>query len=173
MNTTDIDPTAPPAQKQCTAHLFKPAPDGVFTSGSTLQISDTPQSPPAILFDAVYAGAVLHHFGTQTLKEVITTTWEDIYSRVITVVPADPKAFTDEHDTAVERTQIRAQEHRALDEAHCGPDIFDMLMILPYCMVPPDELQAAMREVRERAEAEEQRHVQEKVEEWVKQVNAG
>ncbi len=173
MNTTDIDPTAPPAQKQCTAHLFKPAPDGVFTSGSALQISDTHQSPPAILFDAVYAGAVLHHFGTQTLKEVITTIWEDTYSRVMTVVPADSKAITGEHDTAVEKTQIQAQEHRALDEAHGGPDIFDMLMILPYCMVPPDELQAAMREARERAEAAEQKRVQEKVEEWVSQVNAG
>ncbi|KAH8995408.1 hypothetical protein EDB92DRAFT_1846773, partial [Lactarius akahatsu] len=69
MSTTDIDPTAPPAQKQCISHIFKPGPPGMVPSGSTFQISDIHRFPPAIIFDAVYAGAVLHHFGTQTLKD--------------------------------------------------------------------------------------------------------
>ncbi len=40
---------------------------------------DTPASewPPPILLDAVYAGAVLHNFGTQTLKDEIAAAWKD------------------------------------------------------------------------------------------------
>ncbi len=39
-----------------------------------------------------------------------------------------------------------------------------MLMILPFIMVLPNELQATIREVREKAELAEQRRVCEKVE---------
>ncbi|KAH9035541.1 hypothetical protein EDB85DRAFT_1863041, partial [Lactarius pseudohatsudake] len=173
MNTTDVDPTAPPAQKQCISHLFEPAPPGTITSGSTFQISDIHRFPPAIIFDTVYAGAVLHHFGTQTLKDVATASWEDTY-KAMTVAPTDPRAASDEHDTAVESLRSRMQAQtldEAHDESHCEPDTFDMLAFVPYCMVPPDELRAAMRELRERAEAEERRRVEEKVGEWVAQLD--
>ncbi|KAH8979308.1 hypothetical protein EDB92DRAFT_2055965 [Lactarius akahatsu] len=170
MSTTDIDPTAPPTQKQCISHIFNLGPPGMVPSGSTFQISDIHRFPPAIIFDAVYAGAVLHHFGTQTLKDVVTTNWEDAYSRAMTVAPTDPRAASDEHDAAVESLRSRMQAQtldEAHNDAHCEPDILDMLTFVPYCMVPPDELQAAMSELRERAEAEEHRRVEEKVEEWV------
>lgn len=158
MDTTDVDPTAPPAQKQCISHLFEPAPPGTITSGSTFQISDIHRFPPAIIFDAVYAGAVLHHFGTQTLKDMVTANWEDTYSRAMTA--------TDPVESLRSRMQAQALDE-AHDESHCEPDILDMLAFVPYCMVPPDELRAAMSELRERAEAEERRRVEEKVEEWV------
>ncbi|KAH9021277.1 hypothetical protein EDB83DRAFT_2431646 [Lactarius deliciosus] len=164
MSTTDIDPTAPPAQKQCISHIFKPGPPGMAPSGSTFQISDIHRFPPAIIFDAVYAGAVLHHFGTQTLKDAITANWEDTYSRAMTV---DPEA-------AIESLRSRMQAQaldEAHDESHCEPDILDMLAFVPYCMVPPDELRAAMGELREKAGAEERRRVEEKVEEWVGQLD--
>ncbi|KAH8998378.1 hypothetical protein EDB86DRAFT_2774895, partial [Lactarius hatsudake] len=73
MSTTNIDPTAPPAQKQYISHIFKPGPPGMVPSGSTFQVSDIDRFPPAIIFDAVYAGAILHHFGMQTLKDIVTT----------------------------------------------------------------------------------------------------
>jgi hypothetical protein len=44
-----------------------------------------------------------------------------------------------------------------------NPDNFDMLMTLPYIMVPQNELQVMLRETREKAEAEEQRCVKERV----------
>ncbi|KAH9023945.1 hypothetical protein EDB85DRAFT_1988944, partial [Lactarius pseudohatsudake] len=157
MNTTDVDPTAPPAQKQCISHLFEPAPPGTITSGSTFQISDIHRFPPAIIFDTVYAA---------------TASWEDTY-KAMTVAPTDPRAASDEHDTAVEslRSRMQAQTHEAHYESHCEPDTFDMLAFVPYCMVPPDELRAAMRELRERAEAEERRRVEEQVGEWVAQLD--
>jgi hypothetical protein len=80
MDTSDIDLTAPPAERMCTAHLFRPDKpfalgDRTLPLGSPLRISDNDTLwPPAILFDAVYAGAVLHHVGTQTLKDEVTGT---------------------------------------------------------------------------------------------------
>jgi hypothetical protein len=172
MDTSDIDPTAPPADTRCTAHLFEPDErsylgDQSLPLGSPLRISDDPMLwPPAILFDAVYAGAGLHHFGTQTLKDEVTGTWENIFypSGVMTVALADYQAMT-----SAERAQ-KAQDRRALYEARSRPDAFDMLMTLPYIMVPENELQAMLREAEEKAKAEERRRVHEKVDTWMTQI---
>jgi hypothetical protein len=177
MNTADIDPTAPPAEGRCTTHLFKlgnPFLLGreTLSSGSPLRISDTPEWPPPILFDAVYAGAVLHHFGTQLLKDEVVATWKDTFypGGVMTMAHADCKVITDERAATAERTQNQAQDRKARYEARGGPDTFDMLMTLPYIMVPRNKLQAMLREAKAKAEATDQRHVQEKVDAWMKQI---
>jgi len=175
MNTTDIDPTIPQAEKRCTAHLFRP---GALTllapSGTPLRISDTPDWPPAILFDAVYADAVLHNFGTQELKDGVAATWKNIFypGGVRTSTKADYKAVTDERATAMERTQSQAQERTARYETRSGPDILDILMTLPYILVPQNELQAMSRAAKEKAEAAEQKRVHEKVDTWMCQITS-
>ncbi|SRR6266702_4351725 len=181
MNTADIDLDAEPAERRCTAHFFLPSTPflaATVPSGSPLRIFYTPEYPPAILFDILYAGAVLHHFGTSTAKDGIATAWNNIYpTGVMTVSQAAITAIADARAATTERIQAQAQEREARrmarQRARQGPDTIDMIAFLPYFLVPPDELQAAMREVREQAEAEEQRRVEEKVEEWIKQVNAG
>ncbi|KAF8954988.1 hypothetical protein BDZ97DRAFT_1861946 [Flammula alnicola] len=178
MNTDDVDPTAPPGEKRCTAHLFEPSCPtflgglGAPPFGTPIRISDTPHWPPSILFDAVYAGAVLHHFGTQTLKDEVTVTWMDTFDPggVMDQAHADHKVVTDARATTVERTQNQVQEHRARDEARPVPDTFDMLMALPYILVPREELQAMFRKAKEKAEVAEKRRVQEKVDTWNRQV---
>ncbi|KAF8958160.1 hypothetical protein BDZ97DRAFT_2061824 [Flammula alnicola] len=193
MDTTDIDPTATEtAKKRFTAHLFKPDQtcllgDPRLSSGSSVNISDTPDSPPAILFDAVYAGAVLHHFGAQPLKDALAP-WKNTFypSGVMTAAHTESKALSDEQATAAQITEKHRQEYQvryearearhdareARREARRGPDAFDMLMIMPYIMVPPNEVQAMLSEAREKAEAAEQSHVQEKVDLWRRQVTA-
>ena len=167
MTTADVNPTALPTDKACTAHLFLlDHADRILLGretlplGSPLRISNTPEWPPTILFDAVYAGAVLHHFGTQTLKDEVTVTWKDIY-----------RVIVDEKSAAAKKVQ--KQEREARYQAHAVPDAFDMLMTLPYIRVPREELQAVLREAEEQAEATEQRRVQEKVDTWRTQFPAG
>jgi hypothetical protein len=153
MNTADIDPTAPPAKRKCTAHRFRlndPVSFGGLgapPSGSPLRLSDTPECPPPILFDAVYAGAVLHHFGTQILKDEVVATWKETFypSGVMTTAHADYKVITDERAATMERTQNQTHDRKARYEARGSPDTFDMLMTLPYIMVPRNELQAMLR----------------------------
>ena len=178
MNTADIDPISPPTERRYTTHLFRLDRPvflggvGAPPSGSPLRFSDTPEWPTPILFDAVYAGAILHHFGTHMLKDEVVATWQETFypGGVMTMAPADYKVITDERAATVERTQNQTQDRKARHEARGSPDTFDMLMTLPYIMVPRNKLQAMLREAMAKAEATEQRRVQEKVDTWMKQI---
>lgn len=154
MNTTDIDPTALPEEQRCTAHLFE---DDTFldvlngvVSGTPLRISDTDEWPPAILFDAVYACAVLHHFGTKAIKDEVAARWV--------------QTFYPDGVTCAERKQKRDQQRQQRHDAPAGPDALDLLMDLPYILVSPEARWAMWRAEEEKAEAAKQRQVQEKVE---------
>ncbi|TFK23859.1 hypothetical protein FA15DRAFT_670067 [Coprinopsis marcescibilis] len=172
MTTSDVDPTAPPTERKCTAHAFNlgdPFVLGGFgtPSGTSIRISDTPEWPPAIIFDAVYASTVLHHFGNQTLRDEVTATWRDAFDPggVMAAEQAGGKEVTDE--------RVRFNVRKGPES---GPDLLDMLTILPYILVPREERLAVMREVQqkaqEKAQAAEQTRVREKVDTWMKQVNA-
>ena len=58
-------------------------------------------------------------------------------------------------------------------EARSGPDALDMLMALPYIMVPREKRHTILRELEEEAKVIEQRRVDEKVNLWMEQVNSG
>ena len=179
MTTSDIDSAAQSEERRYTAHLFSPGKQyllGDVTQtrpGSQLRVPNTTDKwPPDILFDIVYAGAVLAHFSTPTLKDVVSKSWKDSFypQGVMTAAQADYKEITDERAAAKERKEKQAQERRARHEAHRGPDVFDMLMIMPYVMVPRDQLEAVYSEARKKAEATEHKRVEEKVNTWAKQV---
>ncbi|KDR76447.1 hypothetical protein GALMADRAFT_446224 [Galerina marginata CBS 339.88] len=164
MDTSDLDPRAPPGEERCTAHLFDPNyPECLVMrpSGSPIRISNSPNWPPAILFDGVYAGAVLHHFGTQALKTVLTETWMDTFY---------PNGVLDQAQAELKK-QKQVQECQAHYERRAVPDTFDMLMMLPYVLTEPNKLRATLREAKEKAAAEEQKHIQEKVDTWQRQVS--
>ena len=174
MTTSDIDPAAQSEERRYTAHLFSPndrygfGDPALVGSGPQLRVPNTTNEwPPDILFDIVYASAVLYHFSTPTLKDVLSKSWNDS-GGVITA--AQYKEVTDERAAARERNDKQAQERRARHEAHRGPDVFDMLMILPYVKVPRDQLEAVYSEARKKGEAMEHRRVEEKVNTWAKQV---
>jgi hypothetical protein len=191
MDTSDVDSTRPAREKKYTAHLFDPSKPSFFgdralPSGTPLQVSaNTSDWPPAILFDAVYASTVLHHFGAQTLKDKLAATWQDTYPNgIMNQAQVDHQAITNAQAATKERAQTQEEAHRACQEAHyeahheahheaCTcPDTFDMLLALPYILVPRNELQAVLREAKEKAAVTEQRHVQEKVDTWNRQVIA-
>jgi hypothetical protein len=172
MDTTDIDPIAPPQEERCTAHTFRLHPDpsilgdSTLHSGTPLSMSHTPDWPPATLFDAVYASAVLFNFGIQELKDAVSKVWKDSFDsgEIMTGVGADHKVITDASERTLNQTQ-GCQEHY---EAHNGPDTFDILLALPYVLVSS----AMFREAKENAKAKEQRHVWDKVDAWCRQVTA-
>lgn len=88
----------------------------------------------------------------------------------MTTAHADYKVIMDERAATAERTQNQTQGRKAHYEARGGPDTFDMLMTLPYIMVPRNKLQAMLREATAKAEAMEHRRVEEKVDTWMKQI---
>ncbi|KAH9013296.1 hypothetical protein EDB84DRAFT_1405364 [Lactarius hengduanensis] len=171
MNTTDIDPDAPPDQWRCTTHLFRPFPMDAATSGTILQVLNTNRFPPAVLFDIVYGGVMLHQFGTPNLQGRLANNWEDAFYQggATTTRNAEYRAILGTRATAEETKQIHDRER---DERWQARQHLDMATILPFIMVPPNELQALIREVREKAELAEKRRVCEKVEEWIGQLEA-
>jgi hypothetical protein len=72
---------------------------------------------------------------------------------------ADDKVILDE------RARRKRKQGQERDERDCEPDTFDMPI-----MLPPNDLQAMLREAKEKADAAEERRVQEKVEAWIRQV---
>ncbi|KAH9058349.1 hypothetical protein EDB87DRAFT_1578073 [Lactarius vividus] len=158
MNTDDVG--GPPEEKRYTAHIIRTGtgrfpPDCV--PGSSFQIAESPQSPLDIIFDAIYAGFVVLHFGTETMKDS-TGKWKDTFypKGATTQREATYRAIIDERAATTETSQEQAldrNEHsdrRIRRQAH---DLVDMLM------VSPDEHQEMMRQTREEAEAAEQRRV--------------
>jgi len=144
MTTTDIDPAAPCEERSYTAHLFSPDvlhnlgdPNRV-RSGSPLRVPNTTdvtdQWPPDILFDIVYAGAILHHFPAHALKGELSESWKDIFypTGVMTATQVDHKAITDERAAAKERTE--KQERNARYEARCGPDLLVSVQVVQRCV---------------------------------------
>jgi hypothetical protein len=179
MDTSDVDLNAPAEVKRYSTHLFDPSDpsffgDSALPSGTPLRVSETFDWPPAILFDAVYASTVLHHFGVQTLKEELAATWQDTFypDGIMNQAQADQQAITNARAATMERKEMQVQECQARADAHActHPDTFDMLLALPYILVPRNELQAVLREAKEKAAAAEQRRVQEKVDTWSRQV---
>ncbi|EAU82801.2 hypothetical protein CC1G_11318 [Coprinopsis cinerea okayama7 len=178
MTTEDIDPTASPTEKRCTVHAFQlGAPgawfghDNTISSGSALRISDI-DWPPAILFDIVYADAVLESFGTAELKQEMTSAaWSNIFypDGITTTVSRDYKVMTEERAATKIREQNQAMERGTRHRARGGPDRLE-IMAVPFILVPPDQLRAVFREANERAEAAEQKRVREKVGNWMKKI---
>ncbi|KAH9027275.1 hypothetical protein EDB84DRAFT_312221 [Lactarius hengduanensis] len=101
-----------------------------FQSGSLLS-----SVSPDILFDAVYASFILHQFGTKIVKDRIIQEWTDSLYPV-----------TDGHAATSEG--YRQHERRV---NHRRPDTMDILMALPYILVPPDMLRAEIRAAKEEA----------------------
>src|SRR5258708_31199314 len=99
MKTTDIDLTAQPEDQRFTAHLFSPdkrpglGGDPTLPLGSPLPMSAVCEGPPVILFNAVYADAVLHTFGPWAPEAQATETWKyTFYPGAATTSPtADSK----------------------------------------------------------------------------------
>ncbi|KAH8994546.1 hypothetical protein EDB92DRAFT_2113349 [Lactarius akahatsu] len=172
INTADVDDTAPPGQKRYTAHIIQNG--ETFPSdcvpGSSFRITENAQFPPDILFDAVYAGFVLLHFGTEAMKD-FARKWKDTYS---TQREAAYGAITDERTTATGRSPKQALDRNERHERRTrgqADDLIGTVMAIPYILVSPDEHLETMRQAREEAEAAEQRRVHEKVEEWIGHVD--
>ncbi|TFK17474.1 hypothetical protein FA15DRAFT_710758 [Coprinopsis marcescibilis] len=195
MTTADIDPNAPATERRYTAHNFRlnePAGLSYAAPGTPLRTSDTPEWPPNILFDAVYAQAVLHQFGNRTLMErIMNATWNNnVYpGGIMTTTQSSYNAINEQRLSNAEGTRNRAQgrEARTALESgpellyklgreartalESGPELLYKLVTLQATLAPWNEREVRIRQAQEKAEGDEQRRVQETVESWRNRVN--
>ncbi|KAI0298172.1 hypothetical protein B0F90DRAFT_1735556, partial [Multifurca ochricompacta] len=143
MTTEDVNPDESPETPRCTTHVFHS--DYKHTlcnyrlnTGSALRIADSDDWPPAILFDAVYASAVLHHFGTDDFKDALSKFTKD------TFYPKGETEIKDERASEVERRQKWVEERDARQEAQRGrrgetrEELLDMLLFVPFVNMTPE-----------------------------------
>jgi hypothetical protein len=186
MHSDDVHENADPNTRMYTAHIIQhnenehlPLPSNSVPS-TRLNIPDpvSPQFPPDMLFDCVYAGMVLCHFGTETMKDGITAKWKHLFypdfNGPTTRANADRMTVLDECAAPPAKREQQVQErdtrHGHRSGAHHNAFDFDLLAI-PYLLVPPEELQAMLKAAEEEAEAAEQKRVRDKVGEWARQIN--
>jgi hypothetical protein len=184
LQSDDIDETTEPDTRMYTAHIIlhnenEPLPFTIVPN-TRFNIPDpvSPQFPPDILFDAVYAGMILFHFGTETMRDSVTAKWKHLFypdsNGPTTRANTDHTTGLDECATLAARGKQQAQErdahHGHRSGAHHNTFDFDLLAI-PYLLVPPEELQAMVKDAEEKAETEEQKRVRDNVEEWARQIN--
>ena len=174
MDTTDIDPTAQAGTERCSAHLFSHNPlflgDPRLQSGTPLRIADN-EWPPDILFDAVYAKTVMHHFATQKLYDVLED-WKDMFypGGVKTSAQADLDVINADKTARDEAKRTRALEREERRQRRGAVDISELHMVVPYMLFPPDQVMASFRKAKEKAAAAEQQRVRENVDAWMHQV---
>ena len=159
-----------PATTRCTVHVFTDCsvlsvtPEGVgLESGSTLRIADE-DWPPAVLFDAGYAALILETFGVKASVDMRKSVW------------GHQLTFGLDLGTSTARERMRLQEEKIrcanrLEQAQKGegadePDFFDLLMMVPYMAVPPEQLDEMWEAKRKRQEEHVQEKSEAKVPEW-------
>ena len=150
MDTTDVIYNGNVVQedtKRFSVHLFHtPSPDPRLTNGTPLRVpADMSTWPPDVLFDAVYASAILRHFGQHANLSSALALWEDRY---YPLGAKQPKRHISEgkYQTRIEQqsNQRDKRAERRLDHPN-GPgelDELDTIMLLPYMFQPPENAPA-------------------------------
>lgn len=155
MDTTDVNADANTGQERFTYHLFDRSFRGMCPelSGSEIRVpSDMSAWPPGVLFDALYASIVWHHFGkTDELKK-----WKNVLPWWA-------------YNRSARRQEESAESTTALGESWQegnAMDFFDMVMMCPFMAMGPDKTKAYLKECEEMAKTKERKALEEKVDSW-------
>jgi hypothetical protein len=177
MDTTDVDPNADRAQERYTSHAFDPRiMPFAGPSGSAVRVpSDMSIWPPAVLFDAVYAGAVVRHFGVAVAD--ILKKWGDVFypggptkaalaedQRRRDGADADKKKYSQQKVDRRQRQEMR-DERRG---THDAIDPLDLVMMYRFKAMEPEKVRAYLKGCEEVAVAREHKGLEEKVNSWRK-----
>jgi hypothetical protein len=102
---------------------------------------------------------VLCHFGTEKMRDGISTKWKHLFYSNGPTTRANTGSMTilDESVATVAKRECQVQEHNAHHEQRYGMhhNTFDFdILSIPYLLVPPEELQAKVKAAREDSEEE-------------------
>ena len=173
MDTTDVVANADPAEERFTYHIFNQSLRGLLPElfGSAIRApSDMSMWPPTVLFDAVYASAVWHHFHATNEFEK----WKDVFyppDGPMTAAKADGKRQDgqSEPDKKNKDEQNTKRKQCAESRAKKGADAmdsFDMVMMCRYMQMGPEKTRVYLKQCEEMAAAREHKGLEEKVNSW-------
>jgi hypothetical protein len=164
------------AQERLTSHFFDRGFCQACFSGSAVRVpADTSIWPPVALFDAVYASAVLRHFGVAMTD--ILENWRVVFcpDGPMKAAGVDNKRRRDQADADKETSnaQKAARQSRYDSERRYGRrgvqsdfDAFDMLMMYRFQAMEPEKVRAHPEGYEEVAAARQRKRLDEKVNPW-------
>lgn len=172
MDTTDIDSNADRAQERFTSHHFDRSLERVLpSSGSAIRVpSDMSDWPPAELFDAVYASAVLHHFGFQLNH--ISETWGDVYHPGGTMKANDRRRHHQadvDKENSKRQAADRQQRYERRDGRRRNRDTihpYDLVLMYRCQAMEPEKVRAYLKGSEEIVAAKERKGLEDKVNSW-------
>jgi|SRR5712671_433107 len=175
MDTTDIDSNAVRAQERFTSHVFDRSLERqAGPCGSAVRVpSDMSTWPTPALFDAVYASAVVRHFGFAST--VILKKWEDIFypGGPTKAVHVGDKQRHDQADADNENSSKTAQQ-KCYDRRNTGRrrgihgaiDPYDVVMMYRFHAMEPDRVRSYLQGCEEMVAARERKGLEERVNSW-------
>jgi trans-aconitate methyltransferase len=185
MDTTDVDSNADIGQARYTSHLFDRSIEMVASpSGSAVRVpADMSAWPPSTLFDAVYASAVVRHFGS-AVKDALKK-WEDVFypGGPMKAVHVDIKRRRDQSNADKENCimQKEARQQR-LDQRngrtngrhgrHDDVSPSDLILIYRCMAMEAEDVRAYLEGCKEMAVVGERNALEEKVNSWRENVGS-
>ncbi len=164
LDASDVVPGADPSERMCILHLFEPRQLPFDISGTRLALeAGADQSPPSVLFDAVYGAVVLRSFGVPATPARVADIWEELYH---------PHGGFEASTADIRGRKRRDRAQRAvgpglrLSEGEPGADYLDLTVLVPYLAMVPDELAAYFDGMEDRAMEDEHQSIAEKVRKW-------
>ncbi|KAH9962098.1 hypothetical protein BGW80DRAFT_1356783, partial [Lactifluus volemus] len=167
MDTTDVDSNADKAQERFTSHFFEHHYHEASLSGSAARIpADKSIRPPDALFDAVYASAVLHHFGVSMNETLVN--WRVVFypGWPMKAADVDNKRRCDQADADKENCDVQKAvghpSYKSCDEEE-EPDPLTMCRLQA---MSPKQARAYLKGCDEVAAAKWRKGLAEKVNSW-------
>lgn len=171
MDTTDVDPDADSTQVRFTSHQFQSLELVAAPSGSALRIpSDLSYWPPTALFEAVYASAVVHHFGVTDNPEK----WVDVFypGGLIQAAHADHKSqhsqvnINNNKDNSNGQVPRCYERHHRWRGKHDAVDPYDVLINYRFKAMGPERVRTYMKRCEEMVATRERKGLEDKVNLW-------
>jgi hypothetical protein len=168
MTMTDVDPNAGnPSDERFTNHIFDLSlRDSCGPPGQAIHVppNDANKSkwPPSSLFEAIYASTVISHFGVA--PEDLFKKWEVMFypNGASKAGQTDDQCQHGQDNVQKEKLKgERKQRHDGRQHGYQGhrdgPDGFDMVMMLPFIAMAPEDVRDYFQQCRKIAAAKERK----------------
>ena len=185
MDTSDIDANADGGEKRYTTQFFDPDNSDIPLLNAKIQVpADTSSWPPASLFEAAFANAVVRHFHVENdyqpfLK--VLKKWDGMFypGGSMTTKRAEKRRHDHDADIAEESPEHKSRKKTETDvlrsvpgtggipDDWCGAiDPFDYLRILPYIAMGAEKTKKYLEECEEIAAAAKCKANEDKINAW-------
>ena len=185
MDTSDVDPNADDeggGEKRYTIQLFDPHDSEILALlNARIQVpSSTSKWPPASLFEAVFANAVIHHFHAKNDNDEflkVLKKWDGMFcpGESMTTEKATKKHHHDYHAEESAKHKEQKEDHNQHAEKHAWNrgddwsgtvDVFDYLRILPCIAMGPEKTKKYLEECEEIAAAAKCKANEDRINAW-------